>query len=951
MDNSSSASASASASSPPQERQGMFEGTEGDEPPPPRSEEEEEHQEKEKKYEQQQEGADDDVPYDEDTDIVEDDHEGVGRERFNDSSPSNTSIAMRCLLAGVLFYAALLQLSSSSSSSSFYTTIPSSANTDGGEEGTQQEEQPSPRRRLTAVMGDTIPSYMTALMKDLKERQQLFQDTPPEEIKYWFEYTGPLQKYFYRYSKSRGKADYFEGRDDSGVTSSRFTEDFLGSKEHNQMFSSSSSSSSHAIAKSGSNHHTMKYRLLENCLAMGSPVRPDTTTPLWKEWYGGSSKDEDNGARHVTYGYDRCRVLLTLNTVGAGRGTTMLWETAPPSLPHAQQPTNWQSEQETAATHLQRQFEEINAMCATNQIAARVQVLVCEPIAAKWTEWMDSLLPHCGGRVSNLDSIDMKTHQVEERASPIQVVVVATVESAETCHDLQSGFMERRTQDLIVAPPFVGDSGSVAGDTTANDPALKRTHPDLLSSADHDVYVGLKWTSLVTVRALHSFLQASADLAAGATSPINNKQNQETNEEDNANDLTVSTAPSSPFLIPSFVRVSYVSEENTKVAKWRMHGDFFHPAAWEICKDSFEVTWLDHSLSGPGGVTGLCYDPSTQATMKRRLAKSKGSSSTSNTHECGQWWIYNTELQMPNRPDVYANEITPPLVQGGNNFVWMLTERQRREIVKRQMCLHDIEQEEEEAEAEPDTQKKKKKNEEEKKASAAGRRKLFEQKKKACPAPPQAVMPLGDVESFLINYTPNTALGKKHVKDRRPGYSRAEERLAERELVKERKQLKGQEDIEKALFDYTIYPAALLRKDATLKAARGRDAVLVASAEAAAAKAKAKAKDNAKHEEEEKHTHSIGPTLIKSDYYDVTVTKPRQPVPGWCQAIARKGLCILYSDYFRTSNDVRCLEACGMKKNFSPIETDEDTDHDTDHDHHDTDGGASSSNKKKKEKK
>merc|ERR1719491_2702579 len=109
--------------------------------------------------------------------------------------------------------------------------------------------------------------------------------------------------------------------------------------------------------------------------------------------------------------------------------------------------------------------------------------------------------------------------------------------------------------------------------------------------------------------------------------------------------------------------------------------------------------------------------------MKRRLAKSKGSStsttSSSTTHECGQWWIYNTELQMPNRPDVYANEITPPLVQGGNNFVWMLTERQRREIVKRQMCLHDIEQEEEEAEPEEsDTQKKKKKNEE-KKASAA----------------------------------------------------------------------------------------------------------------------------------------------------------------------------------------------------------------------------------------
>ena len=252
----------------------------------------------------------------------------------------------------------------------------------------------------------------------------------------------------------------------------------------------------------------------------------------------------------------------------------MIWETALPLLPHAQQPNHWQSEQESAATHLQRQFEEINAMCATNQVAACVQVLVFEPISAKWTKWMDSLVPHCGGKVSKLEQMDMKTQQVKERASPIQVVVVATVDSANTCHDLQSGFMERRTQDLFLAPPFVGDNSNSGSTGDTSNLAMKRTHPDLVSSADHDVYVGLKWTSLVTVRALHSFLQASADLAAGATSSINNKQ-QDTEEDNTSNDLTVSTAPLSPFLIPSFVCVSYVSEENTKVAKWRMHGDFF----------------------------------------------------------------------------------------------------------------------------------------------------------------------------------------------------------------------------------------------------------------------------------------------------------------------------------------------------------------------------------------
>ena len=34
---------------------------------------------------------------------------------------------------------------------------------------------------------------MTLLMKDLQNRYDLFTNTPPEEIKYWFEYSGPLQ--------------------------------------------------------------------------------------------------------------------------------------------------------------------------------------------------------------------------------------------------------------------------------------------------------------------------------------------------------------------------------------------------------------------------------------------------------------------------------------------------------------------------------------------------------------------------------------------------------------------------------------------------------------------------------------------------------------------------------------------------------------------------------------
>jgi hypothetical protein len=195
----------------------------------------------------------------------------------------------------------------------------------------------------------------------------------------------------------------------------------------------------------------------------------------------------------------------------------------------------------------------------------------------------------------------------------------------------------------------------------------------------------------------------------------------------------------------------------------------------------------------------------------------------------------------------------------------MVTERRRRESAKRQVCLHSVAKE----------------------------------KAEHCPSLPQAVIPLGDLESFLVNFTPNTALGKKHVKGSRPGYSREKER----ELKRERKQLKVQHDIEKALFDYgtpfTQSPS-VFRKDATIKAARGRNALLTKSGG--------------------NKERSVGPQTVKSSYYDVIFTKPRPPVLLCCQSIAREGLCTLYAYYFRTSNDVRCLEACGMKKNWSKLD-------------------------------
>lgn len=702
------------------------------------------------------------------------------------------------------------------------------------------------RRKLSAAAPIShVPSYMTDLMKDLEARKKLFEETPPEEVKYWFEYTGPLQKYFYRYSRSRGKADYFEGRDDSGVVSSRFVPPGGG-----EEFSNFYNTPDDEIPK---DELPLHYRLLDNCFAMGSSKRPNLKD--WRAWFGASSSSGQV--------MDRCRVLVTMNTVGAGKGSTILWETQPPSK-HASGPKPWTSEQSSAAMHLERNLQELDKMCATGLIAVRLQMLVCEPIPGVWTEWMDSMLPSCGGsKAPFIDDADggggVKNPyeggvEVEDRPSPVQVVVVASASTADTCHDLKSGFMEKRVQDLILSPPYLtGD------DIPKNfDPSVKTTHPDLVSSDDHDVYIGLKWSSLVTIRSVSAFLQASADLAAAAASPRTKERLME--QDADGVTVTLSSSPSSPFLVPSFVRVSYVSEENNKIAKWRMHGDFFHPAAWEICKDSYDMTWIPDSISGNGGINGICYDKSSSGytNVQRRMTEGE---------DCGQWWIYMAEEQMSLSPEVYANDVAAPLVQGGSNYFWMLTERQRKEIVKLKVCQH-----------------------------VAGDDK---RKGKDCGEMPQAVMPLGDMESFEINFMPNTALGKKHIIGRRPGYSKEQEHIKDREMVRERKQLKGQEDIEKALFDYTVYPAALFRKDATLKAARARDAVMT--------------------KKEDIPEDSYGPYTVKSSYYDVTIKKPRQPVSGWCQAIARKGLCALYGEYFRESPDKRCIEACGMDKNFSRI--------------------------------
>jgi len=157
----------------------------------------------------------------------------------------------------------------------------------------------------------------------------------------------------------------------------------------------------------------------------------------WYAWFGGASNINDTNL-------DWCRLFITLNTVGAGQATTMLWETTPPPL-NAPGPKAWISEQEMAANHLEHNLREIDSIYFTGQIAARVQILVYKPIAGNWTNWMDSLLPHCGGQPAkdNNNKFDRSNIKVEERPSPLQLVAVASAKTADTCHDLKSGFMEQ----------------------------------------------------------------------------------------------------------------------------------------------------------------------------------------------------------------------------------------------------------------------------------------------------------------------------------------------------------------------------------------------------------------------------------------------------------------------------------------------------------------------------
>jgi len=143
-----------------------------------------------------------------------------------------------------------------------------------------------------------------------------------------------LQKYYYCFSRSHGKADYFEGHDDSGVVSARFVSEPGGTAEYQRFYSAPNAAD-----------ETARACFLSYCMALGSVTCPKTGQgTTWDDWWGrsGSSNKSALAANH-------CRMLFSINKVGVGRGSTLLWETQLP-LVHAEGLAIWTSEQEMAAT-------------------------------------------------------------------------------------------------------------------------------------------------------------------------------------------------------------------------------------------------------------------------------------------------------------------------------------------------------------------------------------------------------------------------------------------------------------------------------------------------------------------------------------------------------------------------------------------------------------------------
>ena len=117
---------------------------------------------------------------------------------------SSVITAMKLLAASALFYSAgtsfaeTYHASSSSSSIALDHADTMAAPTNHVYANAPALPSGHGQRRLSEsnISLKNPPSYMTGLMEDLKARRKLMEETPPDEVKYWFEYTGPLQVRF-----------------------------------------------------------------------------------------------------------------------------------------------------------------------------------------------------------------------------------------------------------------------------------------------------------------------------------------------------------------------------------------------------------------------------------------------------------------------------------------------------------------------------------------------------------------------------------------------------------------------------------------------------------------------------------------------------------------------------------------------------------------------------------
>lgn len=141
-------------------------------------------------------------PYDDD----DDDNSNMNRQGNNNNNNNNNLLtAMKLLVATALFYSAGTSFADTyhqmNNNNGNYVSSPAAYNNMPAPTMNQRKyansgSSPSAHnggRRLSEISKKNPPSYMKELMKDLEARTKLMTETPPEEVKYWFEYTGPLQ--------------------------------------------------------------------------------------------------------------------------------------------------------------------------------------------------------------------------------------------------------------------------------------------------------------------------------------------------------------------------------------------------------------------------------------------------------------------------------------------------------------------------------------------------------------------------------------------------------------------------------------------------------------------------------------------------------------------------------------------------------------------------------------